>query len=326
MSSTRALQAAQKRRAEVPGGKPSPQPSINSSQMFNQQGQGQMQGGRGQQRMPPQSQGTQGQQRQQPRQPQAQQQPSQQQSQGQEGPSKMTLPQAITLITLRLGSLETKLMNMEHSPPQHTFMEGVGGSEAVNLEPILSRLEFLEQRKETPSASVSTSASQTQTHEIASLKTQMEALKQFVVKNKATAPVATGPSVNELNALKKDILELKDSIKSLQQMSIENTNKLMEMELSLNSMNSSGLNNNGLNCGSDEFNNDRYSSYIGMNTNDNVDEMMNAMFRSIGSTMTSTIYDDNRNILDEEDTDTRGIEVEELGDDDNLNGTIHTID
>ena len=78
-----------------------------------------------------------------------------------------------------------------------------------------------------------------------------------------------------------------------------------------------------------------------MNGNDNVDEMMNAMFRTMTSTM-GTMNDDNRNILDEEDMDTRqpfgsdrlsafgdtseGIKVEELADDDNLNGIIQTID
>jgi hypothetical protein len=106
MSANRSVQAAQRRRAGptsepgIPGR--GPQPSINSAQLFANQarpGQGpSMPTGRlaGQQA--------------EMQQKQQMQQMQQQKTEGISSVSKMTIPQAITLITLRLGALESKII------------------------------------------------------------------------------------------------------------------------------------------------------------------------------------------------------------------------
>ena len=91
MSANRSVQAAQRRRSGPVETVPTrgPQPSINSSQMFANQGR-------------------------------APQRPSRQQQSENNiaNIGKMTLPQAITLITLRLGSLESKVLNMNEMSSQ----------------------------------------------------------------------------------------------------------------------------------------------------------------------------------------------------------------
>jgi hypothetical protein len=112
MSANRSIQAAQRRRAgptnaepAIPGG--GPQPSIKSAQMFANQakpGSGpNIPTGRlaGQQAAAAQK--------------QQMQQQQQTKAEGLSSVSKMTVPQAITLITLRLGAVETKLINMQET-------------------------------------------------------------------------------------------------------------------------------------------------------------------------------------------------------------------
>jgi len=102
MSSNRSVQAAQRRRSGAPEPQRStPQPSINSAQMFANQtrtGQGpNINPGRlaaqqvNMQQQIPQS------------------------TETISSVNKMTIPQAITLITLRLGAVESKLLNYDES-------------------------------------------------------------------------------------------------------------------------------------------------------------------------------------------------------------------
>ena len=125
MSSNRSVQAAQRRRAgPTDTGVPrkSPQPSINSSQMFSGQPQGRLQ--------------------------QQQQQVGIQQKQEQpeklSNVSKMTIPQAITLITLRLGALESKSL---HTPEMHGINSN--GTDSEMMQALILRLESLEKRSGT---------------------------------------------------------------------------------------------------------------------------------------------------------------------------------
>ena len=130
MSANRSVQAAQRRRSgpvETVSTR-GPQPSINSSQMFANQA----------------------------RTPQRQ---SRQQSENNIGNiGKMTLPQAITLITLRLGSLESKLMNMNEMTSSGLNMSQGMNEENMALidqgiiDSIASRLESLEKRSTSTSS------------------------------------------------------------------------------------------------------------------------------------------------------------------------------
>ena len=150
MSSNRSVQAAQRRRAgPTDTGVPrkSPQPSINSSQMFSGQPQGRLQ--------------------QQPQQqPQKQEQPEKLST-----VSKMTIPQAITLITLRLGTIESKLINM---PEMHGINSNSVDSEMIQT--VMLRLESLEKRSGTGI-----------TPELNLLKQQFETIKQSVVQTKGSS-------------------------------------------------------------------------------------------------------------------------------------------
>ena len=216
MSANRSVQAAQRRRATpqdggMPGSK-GPQPSINSAQLFANQarpGSGpNMPTGRlaGQQAALQQKQMQQPQQKQQP--------------EGISGVSKMTIAQAITLITLRLGAVETKMMALEHeSPNQGTSFDGQENMVLIDknvIQSIVSRLESLEKRSTTSSGSSSGP-------EVALLKQQFETVKQAVIQTKgATVTIKT-----QVDSLKTELIETRELLSALQNLTMENSQKLM---------------------------------------------------------------------------------------------------
>ena len=217
MSANRSVQAAQRRRATpqdggMPGSK-GPQPSINSAQLFANQarpGSGPiMPTGRlaGQQAALQQKQMQQPQQKQQP--------------EGISGVSKMTIAQAITLITLRLGAVETKMMALEHeSPNQGTSFDGQENMVLIDknvIQSIVSRLESLEKR------STTSSGSSVSGPEVALLKQQFETVKQAVIQTKgATVTIKT-----QVDSLKTELIETRELLSALQNLTMENSQKLM---------------------------------------------------------------------------------------------------
>jgi len=193
MSSSRSVAAAQRRRAgPTPESSATrgPSTSINSSQVFSQN-QPQQQGMRpgttgrlaGQQAAVSQQQHLQGAKSQ-----------SQGQKQGQGtdsasglNPLKMSIPQAITLVSLRLGKLENQLQNLEglglglNPVASQQYESDVIGA-------IMQRLDQLEQK----------------TNEIPVLKQQLELLKPNVVSAK-----------NTCNGILKDVTAVKTSIEQM---------------------------------------------------------------------------------------------------------------
>ena len=219
MSANRSVQAAQRRRAGpqeggMPGSK-GPQPSINSAQLFANQarpGSGpNMPTGRlaGQQAAMQQKQ---------MQQPQKQQ---QQQPEGISGVSKMTIAQAITLITLRLGAVETKMMALEHeSPNQGTSFDGQENMVLIDknvIQSIVSRLESLEKR------STTSSGSSVSGPEVALLKQQFETVKQAVIQTKGV----TTTMKTQVDSLKNELIETRELLSALQNLTMENSQKLM---------------------------------------------------------------------------------------------------
>lgn len=235
MSANRAVQAAQRRRSgppepSMPGR--SPQPSINSAQMFANQarpGQGpSMPTGRlaGQQAQMQQQQMQQGQQ-------QMQQQQGQQQNDSVGGFSKISIPQAITLITLRLGAVESKLIALDEMPHSSSSVD-FEGHENMSLidnsviQSITSRLESLEKRS---GSSVSGSTSGP---EINLLKQQFEALKQAVIqtKNSSVSIVKDNKDLKmQVDNLKKELSETKELLNALQNMTMDNSQKIMDFSM-----------------------------------------------------------------------------------------------
>lgn len=231
MSANRSVQAAQRRRAGPTTSEPGipgrgPQPSINSAQMFaNQARPGSapsMPTGRlaGQQAAMQQQ--------------QMQQQQMQQQTQGQKNDklssvSKMTLPQAITLITLRLGVVESKLMHMPEGGQGISF-DGESGIDAGFLQSIMTRLETLEKRPVVATGSVSSP-------ELNVLKQQFETVKQAAVQSKTATVSLTKENValkTQVENLRKELTETKELVVALQNLTMDNSQKILDLSMGMN--------------------------------------------------------------------------------------------
>jgi hypothetical protein len=194
MSSNRSVQAAQRRRAgPTDTGVPrkSPQPSINSSQMFSGQPQGRLQ----------------------QQQPQKQEQPEKLST-----VSKMTIPQAITLITLRLGTIESKLINM---PEMHGINSNSNDVDSEMMQTLMLRLESLEKRSGTGI-----------TPELNLLKQQFETIKQTVVQTKSSSTTLIKENVllkSQIENLRKELVETKELLGTLQNLTMHNSQQLLDL-------------------------------------------------------------------------------------------------
>lgn len=222
MSANRSVQAAQRRRAGPTNSEPGipgrgPQPSINSAQMFANQarpGQGpNIPTGRlaGQQAAMQQKQ---------------MQQQGQQQSDKLSSVNKMTVPQAITLITLRLGAVESKLMNMPEGGSSITI-DGESGVDSGLLQSVMSRLESLEKR----SASTNGTSS---TPEVNLLKQQFETVKQAIVQTKGATTSLVKENVafkTQIENLRKELTETKELLSALQNLTMDNSQKLLDLSM-----------------------------------------------------------------------------------------------
>jgi len=222
MSANRSVQAAQRRRAGGPEpgfpGKVPPQPSINSSQVFAKSGisaatnsvpskqfkQGQGQG-------------------------QAESQPG--------GFNKMTIAHAITLITLRLGALETKVSNQS----QFGLDENVVIVERGMIESLTSRLDDLEKEKSGLSASVSVGTTSTVStsavnKEITLLKQQLDSFKNSFVQTKSTTTTLTKENKElkgHIETLKKELVSIKELLNTVNDISMENSQKIFTLSMCL---------------------------------------------------------------------------------------------
>jgi len=248
MSGNRSVAAAQRRRAggpepAAPGTNRGPQPSINSSQMFSSQQQGQQMQQQQQQIRP----GTSGrlagqhaqlQQQQQQMQQQQQQTRDTPQSTGDAGVSKITIAQAITLITLRLGKAEMQLYELGHQVAstggEQGFSSGIEGAENMVLidknliDSIMSRLESLEKRAPTSGVNTGTGSSA----EVTLLKQQFEAIKPSIAQNTKTTTALTKEQKDhkqQVDALKAELAETKELMSALQTLSMDNSTKIFAL-------------------------------------------------------------------------------------------------
>ena len=225
MSANRSVQAAQRRRAGPPEpATPSrgPQPSINSSQMFA--------AGQQQQRMGPGSGQVSGrlagqnaalaQKQMMDQMKQSQQQ--QQQSAGLSNINKMTLPQAITLITLRLGKVETQLFNSLDSGSNSGFTgddDHILVDKSV-IQSLISRIDALEKK---PGVTASSGSGASFNQDIALLKQQFETIKPIVVQSKT----ANNALKQQIESLKTELVETKELVIVLQNLTMDNSNKIL---------------------------------------------------------------------------------------------------
>jgi len=206
MSSTRAAL----RRNEVKSSTPAPSipprggsiPSIQGSNSFNQQVAMRQQ-----------------QQTNQPRQQQMNQRPSQPNGQKPVQKQQLTIEQAITLITLRLGRLELGFQQFDSHESNGSMNEDLAQN-------ILTRLETLEDI-ENDNTNNNNNRQEPDTTEITMLKQQMETMKQFITKSFKTVNTT-------ISSFKNEITDLRKSLQSLEKISIENNAQLMV--LSMNAM------------------------------------------------------------------------------------------
>ncbi len=227
MSVNRSVQAAQRRRAGPPEPtqmRNGPSTSINSAQLFANQAKP----GNGPS-IPVSKMGAQ------PSNMPRQQ--YEQQSQASPEITKMSIPQAITLITLRLGRVETMLQNQALNMPSGMGM-GMGvegdenGSDMVQidsnvLQSIMSRLEALEKR-----SSVSSSASGP---ELTLLKQQVETFKPILTQTKnSTASIVKEHKdfKTQVDALRTELEETKELVIALQNLTMDNSQKILAISMS----------------------------------------------------------------------------------------------
>ena len=160
---------------------------------------------------------------------------------GIESLSKMTLPQAITLITLRLGKVETMLQNqtlqnqtMRSNMQFETDGDNEGDTDMVQLnanmlQSILSRLESLEKRS---SASSTAGAS---APEIILLKQQFETIKPILTQTKSSTNAIVKEHKDfksQFETLRNDLEETKELVIALQNLTMDNSQKLLAFDMS----------------------------------------------------------------------------------------------
>jgi hypothetical protein len=233
MSANRSVQAAQRRQtktADPPLINRGPQPSIGSSQMFNA-GQQQQQ----QQQSRPMSGRIAGQnaalsQKQMMEQAKEQQQQQSQSAIG--GINKMTIAQAITLITLRLGKVETQLLSVSSFNNDHERDdddENILVDKNV-IQSLIGRIDALE-RKSGTSANSGASNSGASNQDIALLKQQFETIKPIVVQSKNTSTALK----QQIDSLKNELSETKELIAALQNLTMDNSTKILAFNSVFNS-------------------------------------------------------------------------------------------
>jgi hypothetical protein len=236
MSVNRSVAAAQRRRAAPPDPVQlrGPNTSINSAQLFANQSKpgsgpnipvGKLAGQQAQQNMSR----------------QYEQQAASNAAVGIESLSKMTLPQAITLITLRLGKVESMLQSqtmqnetMRTGMHFETDGDNEGDADMVQLnanmlQSILTRLESLEKRNAASSAAGASSP------EIILLKQQFETIKPILTQTKSSTNAIVKEHKDfksQFDALRNDLEETKELVIALQNLTMDNSQKILAFDMS----------------------------------------------------------------------------------------------
>lgn len=217
MSVKRSVQSAQRRRVGAPESAPKsayPQPSINSAQLFANQARSgpgpNIPSGRlaGQQAALQQQ--------------QMQQNIAKENKEGLASVNKMTISQAITLITLRLGAIETKLIHGDKS--------GMSNMDNTDiLQTIMERLDDLEKQpnEHTDSGSAAVSV------ELGLMKQNMEVMKQSLAQNKGIKEVTN--LKNKVEELTNELKQTKELLAVLQNVVLENSQKILELTIGADS-------------------------------------------------------------------------------------------
>jgi hypothetical protein len=164
------------------------------------------------------------------------------QQSGESGVSKITIAQAITLTTLRLGKVEMQLYELAHQMAttggEQGFSasgQGVQGAEGMEdmvlidknlIDSIMSRLESLEKRSPTNAVGTGSSA------DVTLLKQQFEAIKPSIANNTKVTTALTKEQKEHkvlVDALRSEMANTKDLLAALQTMSMDNSQKIFQI-------------------------------------------------------------------------------------------------
>jgi hypothetical protein len=164
------------------------------------------------------------------------------QQSGESGVSKITIAQAITLTTLRLGKVEMQLYELAHQMAttggEQGFSasgQGVQGADGMEnmvlidknlIDSIMSRLESLEKRSPTNAVGTGSSA------DITLLKQQFEAIKPSIANNTKVTTALTKEQKEHkvlVDGLRFEMANTKDLLAALQTMSMDNSQKIFQI-------------------------------------------------------------------------------------------------
>lgn len=229
-SSSRSNAAALRRRAAPPGGEPMRGPNYGV-QHFAQQQQQQYGTNRN---IPPPSGKLAGQHA--ALQQQAQMQAALEQSaQEKQQQRSLTIPQAITLITLRLGKLESSMIEVQQRLDMPTTYVNTESGEPINsniLQDIVARLESLEKRGQQTNIVAPTSGP----GDLNFLKTQMETIKNHLIQSKSLT-LSSAKDAKEAKALadklQEELKSTSQMVSELQSIVYETSQKITTLELNI---------------------------------------------------------------------------------------------
>ena len=137
----------------------------------------------------------------------------------------MTVPQAITLITLRLGALESKLLQMPEGGTNN--MDRDLDMDTSLLQSVMSRLESLEKRSVPTSGNVSTP-------ELNLIKQQLDTIKQVVIQTKSSTANLVKENIllkSQMDNFKKELFESKELLESLHKITLENSENILNLSI-----------------------------------------------------------------------------------------------
>lgn len=149
---------------------------------------------------------------------------------------KLTIEQAITLITLRLGRLEVSMQDIEGN--ENGTGSG-GGMNADLAQNILGRLDALEEESTGTSMSASAggdlsgSVEYATKSEVSLLSQQLDALKNVVSKSasKKSASASSPATETALNNLRSEVKELRDTLKTIETMVFSHDSQIMLLNM-----------------------------------------------------------------------------------------------
>jgi len=130
------------------------------------------------------------------------------------GTTKITVAQAITLITLRLGSIETKLMNGEFGSVSNTN-ENIDSETLINVS---NRLDALESKINSSSSS--------------DYKQQIDSLTQALIQSKNISNTLMKEDKDlkaQMTNFKKEMTDIKELIENVKNLATSNESKIYQM-------------------------------------------------------------------------------------------------